>query len=93
MDSPTAAGAPVAHPSADLPAPAVLHVGTEARGGFLGRVDLAWPGQGVLVESDGNVHRERRVSVNDVRRQNGLALAGWTILRFTSSDVQGRPGR
>jgi len=54
-------------------------------------VDLAWPDRRVLVELDGNVHRERRVFIDDLRRQNGLVLAGWTILRFTSADVLGRP--
>jgi very-short-patch-repair endonuclease len=43
------------------------------------------------VEFDGNVHRERAVFVNDVRRQNALVAAGWTVLRFTSADVLGRP--
>jgi very-short-patch-repair endonuclease len=33
----------------------------------------------------------RRVFVEDLRRQNGLVLAGWTVLRFTSADVLGRP--
>jgi hypothetical protein len=76
---------------AGLPTPTLQHVVTAAGGRFLGRVDLAWPEQRVLVEFDGNVHRERRVFVGDLRRQNGLALAGWTILRFTSADVLGRP--
>jgi phosphoribosylformylglycinamidine synthase subunit PurS len=31
------------------------------------------------------------VFVGDLRRQNGLVLAGWTVLRFTSADVLGRP--
>ena len=59
---------------------------------FIGTVDLAWPDRGVLVEFDGDVHRDRRVFVNDLRRQNGLVLAGWVVLRFTSADVLGRPG-
>lgn len=54
-------------------------------------MDLAWPDRRVLVEFDGNVHRERRVFVDDLRRQNRLVLAGWTVLRFTSADVLGRP--
>ncbi|TWH71794.1 DUF559 domain-containing protein [Modestobacter roseus] len=39
----------------------------------------------------GNVHRERDVFVDDLRRQNRLVLAGWVVLRFTSADVLGRP--
>jgi very-short-patch-repair endonuclease len=44
-----------------------------------------------MVEFDGDVHRDRRVFVHDLRRQNGLVLAGWTVLRFSSADVLGRP--
>jgi very-short-patch-repair endonuclease len=76
---------------AGLPAPVLqLRVRDDA-GLFLGRADLAWPEQKVLVEFDGDVHRERDVFVNDVRRQNRLIAAGWTVLRFTSADVLGRP--
>jgi very-short-patch-repair endonuclease len=53
--------------------------------------DLAWPDRKVLVEFDGDVHRDRRVFVEDLRRQNALVAAGWTVLRFTSADVLGRP--
>jgi very-short-patch-repair endonuclease len=75
---------------AGLPAPDLQHVITRD-GQFVGKVDLAWAGAKVLVEFDGNVHRERKVFVDDLRRQNGLVLAGWTVLRFTSADVLGRP--
>ena len=75
---------------AGLPAPVLQHVIRDGDGGFLGQVDLAWPDQRLLVEFDGNVHRERRVFIKDLRRQNGLVLAGWTVLRFTSADVLGR---
>lgn len=75
---------------AGLPRPVLQHV-VRAGGRFLGQVDMAWPDLRVLVEFDGNVHRDRRVFVDDVRRQNGLVLAGWTVLRFTSADVLGRP--
>jgi very-short-patch-repair endonuclease len=53
--------------------------------------DLAWPDRKVLVEFDGDVHRDRRVFVDDLRRQNALVAAGWTVLRFSSADVMGRP--
>ena len=76
---------------AGLPAPVLQHVVTDVDGQFLGQVDLAWPDQRVLVEFDGNVHRQRRVFVDDLRRQNGLVLADWRVLRFTSADVLGRP--
>jgi len=76
---------------AGLPRPVLQHVVRDAGGRFLGRVDLAWPDQRVAVEFDGEVHRDRRVFVNDLRRQNGLVLVGWRVLRFTSADVLGRP--
>ena len=78
---------------AGLPQPVLQHVVRDASGRFLGRVDLAWPAERVVVEFDGDVHRERRVFVDDLRRQNGLVLAGWTVLRFTSADVLGRPAQ
>jgi very-short-patch-repair endonuclease len=76
---------------ARLPRPLVQHVIRDATGRHLARADLAWPDRRVLVEFDGDVHRERRVFVDDVRRQNRLVAAGWTVLRFTSADVLGRP--
>lgn len=97
---------PVADPRAESPMESVLrwllHVGglpapdlqftvRSAGGAFLARADLAWPDCRVLVEFDGDVHRERDVFVNDVRRQNQLVAAGWVVLRFTSADVLGRP--
>jgi len=76
---------------AGLPVPDLQYVVRDETGRFLGRADLAWPEQRVLVEVDGDVHRERDVFVNDLRRQNELIAAGWTVLRFTSADVLGRP--
>jgi very-short-patch-repair endonuclease len=76
---------------AGVPAPELQFVVRSTTGEFLGRADLAWPDRKVLVEFDGDVHRERDVFVNDVRRQNALVAAGWTVLRFTSADVLGRP--
>ncbi|MFP5370904.1 MAG: endonuclease domain-containing protein, partial [Actinomycetes bacterium] len=77
---------------AGLPRPVLQHPIRNVGGALLGRADLAWPDRKVLVEFDGDVHRERHVFVNDVRRQNALIAAGWVVLRFTSADVLGRPG-
>jgi hypothetical protein len=76
---------------AGLPRPVLQHVITDGDGVFAGRTDLSWPELRVLVEFDGDVHRERDVFVSDLRRQNRLVAAGWTILRFSSADVRGRP--
>lgn len=76
---------------AGFPRPVLQYVISDAAGVFLGQVDLAWPEHRVVVEFDGEVHRERHVFVKDLRRQNGIVLAGWQMLRFTSADVLGRP--
>jgi very-short-patch-repair endonuclease len=76
---------------AGLPAPVLHHLVRGVHGEALGRVDLAWPDQRVLIGCDGDVHRERRVLVDDLRRRNGLVLAGWVVLRSSSADVLGRP--
>jgi very-short-patch-repair endonuclease len=77
--------------AAGLPAPELQFRITTSDGQLVGVADLAWPDRKVLVEFDGNVHRDRDVFVKDVRRQNGLVGEGWVVLRFTSADVYGRP--
>ena len=74
-----------------IPAPELQYEIRDGRGALIARADLAWPDRRVLVEFDGDVHRERDVFVRDLRRQNRLVAAGWTVLRFTSADVLGRP--
>jgi very-short-patch-repair endonuclease len=76
---------------AGIAAPELQFVVRSPGGEFLGRADFAWPARKVVVEFDGDLHRERGVFVNDLRRQNALIAAGWTILRFTSADIMGRP--
>jgi very-short-patch-repair endonuclease len=76
---------------AGLPAPVVQYEMRDAAGRFLGRGDLAWPEYRVLVEFDGDGHRDRRVFVQDLRRQNSLVVDRWTVLRFSGADVYGRP--
>jgi Protein of unknown function (DUF559) len=77
--------------AAGLPRPVLQYRALDDRGRQIGFGDMAWPEHKVLVEFDGNVHRERRVFVDDLRRQNRLVLEGWIVLRFTSADVLGRP--
>ncbi len=57
------------------------------------RIDLAFPASRVAVEVDGwawhvDVERFRA----DRQRQNALVTAGWTVLRFSWHDLNGRPG-
>lgn len=76
---------------AGLRAPELQFEVRDGQGHFLARADLAWPDRKVIVEFDGDLHRQRDVFVKDTRRQNRLVAAGWTVLRFTSADVLGRP--
>jgi very-short-patch-repair endonuclease len=97
---------PVASPLADSPMESVLrwliYDGglpmpelqvriRDAVGVVVADADMAWPERKVLVEFDGDVHRERATFVRDRRRQNRLVAAGWIVLRFTSADVYGDP--
>lgn len=74
-----------------LPAPELQFVLRDASGVFIARVDFAWPDRRVIVEFDGDIHRDRDVFVKDVRRQNLVVAADWTMLRYTSADALGRP--
>lgn len=74
-----------------LPMPRLQHPVYDSGGVMVAVADMAWPERMVLVEFDGDVHRERRTFVRDRRRQNRLVTAGWTVLRFTSADVYGDP--
>jgi len=76
---------------ADLPMPDLQPDLHDEKGWFIGRPDFVWWEQKVIVEFDGDHHRERKAWVDDIRRQNALVAAGWTILRFSSADVLGRP--
>jgi len=77
--------------SNDLPMPD-LQVDVHSSGGrFIGRADFLWAEAKVLVEFDGDHHRDRKTFVEDLRRQNKLIAEGWIVLRFSSADVMGRP--
>jgi very-short-patch-repair endonuclease len=77
--------------AARVPAPDLQHEIWTPEGTF--HPDLAWPELKVLVEFDGDHHRDRKTFVDDLRRQNALVAAGWTVLRFSSADVLGHPER
>lgn len=64
-----------------------LHVGGAV-------LDLAFPAARVAVEVDGWAwHSDVDRFVRDRRRQNGVTLAGWTVLRFTWHDLTSDPER
>ncbi len=75
-----------------LPAPVCQYEVQPLNGKIIGRVDLAFPDRGLLLEADGRTHHEAwSDGVRDRRRQNLLVTAGFRILRFTWDDVWSRP--
>ena len=63
-------------------------------GGRTYYLDIAFPGDLLAVEIDGrSFHDDPFVFESDRHRQNGVTLAGWTVLRFTWRMLQDAPDR
>ncbi|HKW60148.1 MAG TPA: DUF559 domain-containing protein [Candidatus Dormibacteraeota bacterium] len=71
---------------ARLPRPEVQVNLEDESGRFIARADLYYPDARLVIEFDGQNHRERLIQ--DARRQNALVNAGYHVLRFTVADVQ-----
>ena len=74
-----------------LPRPISQPTLHDAAGRFLARPDLYYPQARLVVEFDGAIHAAPTRLAQDHRRQNRLLSNGFTILRFTGSDVLGNP--
>jgi len=72
--------------NANLPVPDVQVDLRDMEGKFVGRADLYYPAARLVIEYDGLNHRDRLAEDN--RRQNLLIKAGFTLLRFTASDLE-----
>jgi very-short-patch-repair endonuclease len=57
------------------------------------RVDLMWPRERCVVEIDGPDHRGVLKYADDRRRDNGLVLDGFAVLRFTNDEIDDDPAR
>ncbi|KAA0094013.1 DUF559 domain-containing protein [Mycolicibacterium sp. P1-18] len=57
------------------------------------RVDLMWPAERCVVEIDGPDHRGSLKYAADRRRDNGLTLDGFAVLRFTNDEIDDDPAR
>ncbi len=57
------------------------------------RVDLMWPDERCVVEIDGPDHRGGLKYAADRRRDNGLVLDGFAVLRFTNDELADDPQR
>ena len=74
---------------AGLPRPQVQTDLRDSDGRFVGRADLYYPTARLVIEYDGQNHRDRLVEDN--RRQNLILNAGFRLLRFTAADIRQRP--
>ena len=70
---------------ARLPAPLVQEELYDDAGMFLARVDLFYSDVRLVIEFDGQNHKDRLSA--DLKRQNALINAGYHILRFTAVDL------
>lgn len=61
-------------------------------GAFLGRVDLAFPEQRVLVEYEGAHHFQDNQIVRDDERFARLEAAGWRVVRLSAADLRDLDG-
>jgi very-short-patch-repair endonuclease len=71
---------------ARLPLPRAQVELHDRAGRFIARVDLYYPDRRLVIEYDGEGHKDRLVP--DMRRQNALVNAGYHILRFTAPDLR-----
>lgn len=69
-----------------LPAPEAQVDLYDDSGRFLARADLYYRDVRLVIEFDGQNHKERLVP--DLKRQNALVNAGYKILRFTVADLR-----
>ncbi|WP_235493278.1 hypothetical protein [Leifsonia sp. Leaf336] len=74
---------------AGLPEPALNYLIHQRDGGFIARVDMAYPDRGVVLEYEGDGHRvQRDVWFRDIRRREQLEDLGWRVVRVTAADMQ-----
>lgn len=70
-----------------LPEPVQQHPVSIGRRHY--RIDLAYPESKIAIEIDGwEYHRSRSAFDDDRNRANDLVVAGWHVLRFTSSTTE-----
>jgi hypothetical protein len=86
-ESPPESWVRVACVRAGLPAPVPQFVVLE-QSVFLGRVDLAWPEAGLVVEYEGAYHFDGLQIERDDRRYERLVAAGWRVIRVSAADLR-----
>ena len=77
-----------------LPAPQHQFVIRDAAGGFVARVDLAYPDWMVVIEYDSVEHHTGTTAhVRDSARRNAIGDLGYAVLTATSADLKNRGAR
>jgi very-short-patch-repair endonuclease len=77
-----------------LPAPTHQHVIRDEAGGFVARVDLAWPDSKLVVEYDSVEHHLGTAAhFRDSARRNAICDLGYTVLTATAADLEDRATR
>ena len=80
--------------AAGLPRPAAAFRVHDDQGRFVAEVDLAYPQIRLAIEIDGfRWHSSPARKRADEQRQNRLVLTGWTVLRFSATEVRTHPER
>jgi very-short-patch-repair endonuclease len=75
--------------AAGIEEPITQFVIRDANGGFVARVDKAWPARKVALEIDGyRYHSDVRTFVHDRERGNRIVALGWALLRTTPASVR-----
>lgn len=78
---------------AGLPEP-VRQFGVRSQGGFVARIDFAYPYRRLAIETDGAEYHLRRERWEcDHHRRTALAALGWRCLVFTWSQLRDHPDR
>jgi very-short-patch-repair endonuclease len=77
---------------AGVPAPRTQFNVRTRDGGWIGRVDFAWPEARVILECDGyEFHSSRVAFERDRRRWAALTRAGWRVVTVTWTQVVSSP--
>jgi hypothetical protein len=77
-----------------LPAPVHQFVIRDRKGGFVARVDLAYPGWMVVIEYDSVEHHTgTRAHIRDSQRRDAIGDLDYTVLTATKADLQDRGAR
>lgn len=71
-----------------LPEPAVNQDVFDSAGRFLARGDLVYPAERLVIEYQGDYHREKSQWRQDMTRRSRLEAAGWRVLELNADDLR-----